>query len=154
MNVSLITRASAAGRAARHRHRGLQAVLLVLPLVACQSPSVATQPRPPGATGLQAEQQLLERIHAEIRGARCTQDTQCRTLPLGAKACGGPAQWLAWSVVDSRLERLQPLADELALRQRRRDSADGVVSTCSVVPDPGAACVAGHCVLGDRDRTR
>ena len=110
-------------------------------LAACQAQPQAA------SSGPAAEAALLQRIDAEIGSAACSSPAQCRTLAVGSKACGGPASWLAWSTGASQGERLQALAAELASRQQQRQAAEGMMSTCSVVPDPGARCEAGRCIL-------
>lgn len=125
----------------RRGRRGLWPALLLTTLVAaCQAQPSVADPRA-------AEAALLQRIQAEVGQAPCTSTAECRTLPIGSKACGGPAGWMAWSVTASRGDKLQAWAAELAQRQRQADMADGRMSTCSVVPDPGASCDAGRCVL-------
>jgi hypothetical protein len=132
-------------------HRaGLAALALVALLAtACQAQSVPGG-RAAGAGG-GAEAALRARLDAEIGDARCTEDAQCRTLAVGAKACGGPQGWVAWSTAVSRAEPLQALAAELAQRQKVRNEVAGAVSDCSVVPDPGARCVAQRCTLRSPD---
>src|SRR3990167_6884371 len=51
------------------------------------------RPLPPKSASASraGEAALLARIDAEVGGAPCSSSTQCRTLPIGAKACGGPA---------------------------------------------------------------
>ena len=123
------------------RPRHLGAALLGAWLVsACQAQPV----QPPGPA---VEAALAQRIAAEIGTAACTRDADCRTLPMGSKPCGGPAGWAAWSATASRGAPLQAMATELAALQQQRQAAEGMMSTCSVVPDPGARCDAGHCVL-------
>src|ERR1043166_7657501 len=36
-------------------------------------------------------------VQALIGDARCSADTQCATIGVGAKACGGPDAYVAWS---------------------------------------------------------
>ncbi len=115
---------------------------------------VACQAQPVVGTGLAAEAALLQRIRAEIGDAQCSSSAQCRTLGLGSKPCGGPAGWTAWSSSVSDGEQLKVWAQDLAKRQRSRAQADGVVSTCSILPDPGAVCIANRCVLASRNLAR
>lgn len=95
-----------------------------------------------------AEAALLASIEAEIGEAPCTADAQCHTLPIGARACGGPERWMAWSAAASRGERLTALSDKLSQLAQARNERIGLMSTCVVVPDPGAVCRAGRCVVG------
>jgi hypothetical protein len=97
-----------------------------------------------------AETRLLDQIKAEIGSAACTTDAQCRTLPVGAKACGGPAAWWPWSEAHANGQRLQDWAEKLDRLQRNRFEASGMLSNCQFVPDPGASCATGRCVLQDR----
>lgn len=99
------------------------------------------------ATGPAAEAALLTRITTAIGDAHCTADAQCRTLPLGEKACGGPASWLPWSAAMSQSAPLEAWAEQLAVLQRQRHARSGVMSDCRYVPDPGAVCQAQRCVL-------
>ena len=39
----------------------------------------------------------LSRIRALVGDASCTESGQCRTLPIGAVACGGPQDYLPYS---------------------------------------------------------
>ncbi len=93
-------------------------------------------------------------LQALIGDAACHDDTQCRTLPVGSLACGGPASYLPWSTLRSDESALKAAAAPLA--QRRPGSARGEVSICRVLPDPGARCVPragtalGTCRLRER----
>ena len=125
----------------RGRWAALGAGLLLM--TACQA-----QPGAASAT----EAALLARIRTEVGEARCSADSQCRTLAIGAKACGGPESWLAWSTATvpgaaGRAERLQAWSTELAAQQRQRQQASGMVSNCQYNADPGAVCQAQRCVL-------
>ncbi|MES2584593.1 MAG: hypothetical protein V4627_17845 [Pseudomonadota bacterium] len=120
---------------------GLLACAL-LGLAACQS-AATTSP-----AEVTTEATLQQQLNTAIGQAPCTADTQCRTIGVGAKACGGPVAWRPWSTQGStKAEALQGLADQLATLQRQRQAQSGMVSTCSYLPDPGAVCQAQRCVL-------
>ena len=112
----------------------------------CQS--AVPNPTPSTASGGETEAALQQQINTAIGQAPCTADAQCRTLGVGAKACGGPAAWRPWSTQGGiKAEALQSLADQLATLQRQRQAQSGMVSTCSYLSDPGAMCQAQRCVL-------
>lgn len=120
---------------------GLVACLL-WGLAACQSAATT------GTTGVPTEADLQQQINTVIGQAPCTADAQCRTIGVGANACGGPAAWRAWSTQNNpKSEALQSLVDQLAVLQRQRQAQSGMVSTCRYLPDPGAVCRAQRCVL-------
>jgi hypothetical protein len=88
---------------------------------------------------------LLVRIRNSIGSASCTQSTECKTVGVGARACGGPEGYLAYSTSVTPSAPLKSLAARHAARRRAAVSASGMVSTCNVIPDPGAACDQGLC---------
>lgn len=99
---------------------------------------------PPGAQ--EAESQRLSReLRALVGTAACTADSQCSSLAVGAKACGGPAGYLAWSSVGTDAARVKDLAARLTAAQQREIVAGGLRSNCAFVADPGAVCQAGRC---------
>lgn len=80
-------------------------------------------------------------VQSLIGDAACNDDSQCRTIGVGAKACGGPEAYLAWSTLSTTdAEALRRQADREAERRRAEGEKRGEMSTCSVVPDPGAYC--------------
>lgn len=107
----------------------------------------AQAPAGSAATAVQAQAALMARIRTEIGEARCERDAQCHTVAVGEKACGGPAQYLAWSGPEARGKKLAAWAAELATLQRQHAAASGMMSNCQFMPDPGAACVQQRCVL-------
>ncbi|MBV8034557.1 hypothetical protein [Roseateles sp.] len=119
---------------------------LLSPLLALSA--LASCAQTPPASPAEAESQRLGReLHALIGPAACSADLQCRTVAVGAKACGGPAGYVAWSTQSTDAPRLAELARRQAEAQRREIEASGMLSNCAMVVDPGAACVAGRCKL-------
>ena len=83
----------------------------------------------------------LAAVTALIGDAACDDSSQCRTVAIGAKACGGPEAYLAWST-----RRTDAKALEAAVAAQGRAQVQDVppgrrVSNCQFVADPGAACV-------------
>ncbi|RZS57918.1 hypothetical protein [Sphaerotilus mobilis] len=128
------------------RHGGLNGALaltLACVLGACASPPVL------GADHSAAA--LQQRIEQAIGSPSCQQDSDCRTLPIGQKSCGGPEAYLPWSVKTvtspARQQALADLARQHAQVREAEHRASGRMSTCNVLPDPGATCQARRCVL-------
>ncbi len=111
------------------------------PSLAIEVPAVA------GQTGAATEAELLGKIQSEIAGAPCDDNVQCRTMPMGTKACGGPEYWLPWSTLRGRADRLRAWRDELAGLQGPLVFSKGSNSNCLFVADPGALCQARQCVV-------
>jgi hypothetical protein len=97
--------------------------------------------RPSTPTGPVNTTSLMRDIATEIGDAACDTDSQCRTLGVGAKACGGPEGYVAWSSkVNDAGTRLKALAAAHSAERDRENERSGMRSNCSVTPDPGAVC--------------
>jgi hypothetical protein len=135
------------------------AILLLLACTACATRADApadqhAAPAPAaapvarvGAGATPAPSATLERIQVLVGKAECTSDSQCEVLPMGAKACGGPAGYLAFSNAKTNAAELQALAERYHGEQQASNQRSGMVSNCQVVPMPVAACRANTCQL-------
>ncbi|NHZ43512.1 hypothetical protein [Massilia aquatica] len=112
--------------------------------------SATATPAPKPVAARDTASSLGERITAEIGDAACDDASQCHTLPVGAKPCGGPAGFLPWSTKRSNGELLARLAAEQAAEERKQNEKGGMMSNCMMEQDPGATCSAGKCVLMQR----
>lgn len=114
----------------------------LLLLVGCASASARTDaPGDPATT--------LEKIHALVGNASCTDSSQCRSLPLGARACGGPQSYLAWSIRQTDGNALRALAERYKAERQAQIKQKGEMSDCRFLTDPGAVCQQGTCQLGE-----
>jgi hypothetical protein len=89
------------------------------------------------------------RLDQMLKSAQaCAGPDECRTVPVGGKACGGPTGYRAYSAKGADPQAVEALAreeHELAMAAAR-DS--GRVSNCMILADPGARCVQNTCVTG------
>lgn len=108
----------------------------------------APAPAPVRAAAPAATTDLLQQLRAEIGGAACDTAQQCKTIPVGHKACGGPETYLVWSSKASDGAKLRSLADAYGAKRKSENVASGMISNCMAVMDPGATCSAGRCVTG------
>ena len=126
--------------------------LLLILLLSCAGCS-AVDSIPPAATPALAAPaalpddaaSLLVQIRNTIGSASCSESVQCKTVGVGARACGGPEGYLAYSTSVTASAPLEALAARHAERRRSAASASGMVSACNVLPDPGAVCDQGLC---------
>jgi hypothetical protein len=119
-------------------------VLLLLACTACASgagPQGASRAAPAQASG------TLASIRQLIGNAACADSSQCHSLPVGARGCGGPEYYLAWSSQATDGEQLRSLGGRYKAERQRDNAASGRVSDCRFAVDPGAACQAGSCRL-------
>jgi hypothetical protein len=87
-------------------------------------------------------------VQALIGDAACDADAQCATVGVGAKACGGPSSYLAWSSLRTDGGELRAAAERHAAAQRKEIEAKAMMSNCAVTPDPGAYCDLGRAAAG------
>ena len=119
----------------------------LMSLVACAG-DVATPPPARSASPQSAQ------IDALIGSAACTQQIDCKSIGIGARACGGPQSFRAWSVTQTDAKALALAVSKHRLQQQREIERSGEMSTCQILPDPGARCMqpqpggAGRCELG------
>lgn len=126
-------------------------ILLILAgCAACTTIAAPQAPQAPQTRAAPAEgpSDTLGRIHALVGAASCSSDAQCHTLPLGARACGGPDSYLPWSSEKTSQAEIQALGERYKEERRAANKASGAISTCQFLMDPGAVCRAGTCQLG------
>lgn len=119
--------------------------LLLLACVTCVA-CAATASRPAKPTAAPAGA-TLGQIRALIGPATCTDQSQCHTLALGARPCGGPQAYLPWSSAHTDGAALAVLGARFRQEREAAIAASGELSTCQFLPDPGAVCRAGTCQL-------
>jgi hypothetical protein len=105
------------------------------------APPAAARPAPASAQG------MLQNIKAQIGDAACDSASQCRTMPLGHKSCGGPEGYIAYSTKSGNTAGLLELGTQYAAARKAENQDSGMVSNCMLVTDPGATCAANRCVL-------
>ncbi|USX15243.1 hypothetical protein NHH88_05440 [Oxalobacteraceae bacterium OTU3CAMAD1] len=121
------------------------ASLLMLAASACGSaPPASPAPGTPTANKTEA---LWKKIQATNADTSCDTQSQCHTIGFGSKACGGPERYMAWSSKNSDGAALKALIEQHAAARRADDEREQMMSTCSMVSDPGASCRAGQCTI-------
>jgi len=116
-------------------------------------PSLAAASETPAAPASGSAGGDLAAVDAQLdavigSASACSADTDCRSVAVGAKACGGPTGYRAYSNRSVSADSVEALAQrqrELAARQARESHR---VSPCFVQADPGARCQQNKCVTG------
>ncbi len=108
------------------------------------------QPTP--AAGDASAERMLAQIQAELGDAACDGPQQCHSIAVGAKPCGGPDGYLAWSSKRTDEKKLRSLIEQHALARKHENLRNNMASTCVFETNPGATCQAARCSLGPRGR--
>ena len=94
--------------------------------------------------------QLVQQYQAIVRQAQsvpCTDASEWRITPIGKKACGGPAAYIAYSSRIDTARFLQQVAAYTAASDRYNRNS-GMASDCMMVTEPQSVqCVNGQAVL-------
>jgi len=116
------------------RTAGLAAALCVA-LSACGGSSEVE------AATLGARIEALEaEIQLRIGPALCKADEDCRALPIGALACGGPSKFLPYSVVATDETALERVAEQHRRLSAEQVRAEGTVGPCMMLSPPLPRC--------------
>ena len=103
------------------------------------------------AASASSDEEALNAVHREIVSLigepRCANLVHCRVLGLGARPCGGPSEYLAFSSLTANREVLEAKAYEYDFLQEEVNRSKGAVGSCEVLPAPRATCVNGRCTL-------
>jgi hypothetical protein len=83
---------------------------------------------------------LLARVTTLIGDAECDNQSQCHVVGVGAKACGGPSGFLAWSEKNTDSGALRSAVEAQSRAQAEENKTSGLASDCMVTPMPAAAC--------------
>ncbi len=95
----------------------------------------------PGLPELRAEVMRL------IGDAACADVGQCRAIGFGAKPCGGPWQYLAYSTANTDSTALNAAVARYNAKEAAINRAEGRVSDCALVPPPKLVRGNGRCVI-------
>lgn len=114
--------------------RSLAIALLGLNCIACAVEPATTAASAPMSAS------LLVAVTTLIGDAECDNQGQCHALGIGAKACGGPNGYLAWSEKKTDPSALRTAVEAQVRAQMGENKTGGLISDCMVVPTPPAVC--------------
>ena len=92
------------------------------------------------AASASAAAEAQARVGSLIGDAACDSQSQCRTVGIGARPCGGPESWLAWSTRSTDARALQDAVQAQAQAAKEANRHSGLASDCQVRPEPTAVC--------------
>ncbi len=90
-------------------------------------------------------QQLRLAIDVAIGDPRANSVNQCRVIALGAKSCGGPSEYLVYSLEVTEDQTLRDLVGEYTRCEQDRNERLGTMSDCEFVKQPQLTIKDGRC---------
>ena len=116
---------------------GLGAVLLA---------ALVSMPASAGGGDPEAE---LARLRGEIQAlagnGRCDDVAQCRAIPIGKRDCGGREEYVVFSTMTAKADRLQAKALEYTRLHEEILRGKSGVGPCEIVLEPTLACIRQRC---------
>jgi hypothetical protein len=116
------------------------------------APDSTTRAAAPDSTTRAAPSSDVTRLEAEARALAkpggCEQASQCRTAPVGSKPCGGPRTYLVYCPRTTDEGALLRKLDELRRAEDARNRKEGMMSDCSLTPEPKVDVIGGSCRAG------
>ena len=88
---------------------------------------------------------LEDQAKALIKAEGCSSTEQCRTAPVGSRACGGPRYYLVYCSRTTDSAALFRKLDAIAAAEREFNTHYKVMSTCEFRMPPTVAFSGGSC---------
>ena len=126
-------------------------------MAACAPPAAPPPPGPPpsppaptataggGAADRAGILRLEQEARALVRADGCIDSGQCRSAPVGSKACGGPRFWLPYCPLTTDVPALMARLTALQAAEQQFNKTYGIISDCSYVTEPALSVVGGSC---------
>jgi hypothetical protein len=92
------------------------------------------------------QSRLKNDIDLEIGQAKCTQDSHCKALAIGANPCGGPEGYQVYSSLESDVAQLTQLAAQYKMVRKTLHAKTGTMGACVVIPEPAVQCENQQCI--------
>jgi hypothetical protein len=89
---------------------------------------------------------LERRLRALAIADGCDAAEQCKTAPVGERACGGPREYVVYCPLRTDEPALLATVDSLKRAEMSLNEATGAVSTCEYRIPPATAIEGGRCV--------
>ena len=89
---------------------------------------------------------LEDQAKAILKVSGCGSAAECRTAPVGSRACGGPRYYLVYCAKTTDSAALFRKLDAIAAAEREFNQRYGLVSTCEFRMPPNVALIAGSCL--------
>ena len=127
-----------------------------LVITACTQPPASTTPTngtgdqqtpPPPAENADWARilELESEAKALVKAAGCTSGDQCRTAPVGSRACGGPRYYLVYCSRSTDSVALFRKLAEIASAERAYNVKYQIGSTCEFRMPPTVGLTSGSC---------
>ncbi len=85
-------------------------------------------------------------LNALIANTQCDTSAQCKVMPVGSKACGGPSDYVVYSTKAANEGQVSSLAKQITALEKAYNTQNEMMSTCQHLTAPSTQCVENKCV--------
>jgi len=114
-----------------------------------QNPGNNTGVNPPAASSQDADWAAIEKLETEAKAiaktSGCATVSECRSAPVGSRACGGPRYYLPYCAKTTDSVALYRKLDEVAAAERAYNTKYQLASTCEMRMPPELTLAGGAC---------
>jgi len=115
--------------------------------------SLGAAPAHGGGTAGNSEAELAT-LRKEIQrlagNGRCNNVVQCRALPLGKRACGGPDEYVIFSSMTGKTDLLEAKVFEYTFLQEELLRGKPETGPCEFIVEPKLQCLQQRCRADER----
>ncbi len=108
---------------------------------------LSNQPVPDSKAEEAALRALKDQARAATKSSGCLKASDCKVLPMGSRACGGPSEFLVYCATTSDAAKLKQHAKAVTDAETAYNGRHGVASICAVLTPPPVSLKAGVCEL-------
>ena len=112
-------------------------------------PGANTGTNPPVAGTQESDWAAIEKLEGEAKAIAsaggCTASGECRTAPVGSRACGGPRYYITYCSKTTDSAALYRKLDQVANAEKAYNTKYKLASTCEFRMPPAVGIVAGAC---------
>ncbi len=90
-----------------------------------------------------------EQLNQLIDDPRCDNSSQCKVLPVGSRACGGPSSFIVYSTKTADTAEVEKLAKDITALEKRFNAVNDMMSICQHLTTPSTQCSNNTCVKID-----
>lgn len=113
------------------------------------SPTVNLPSRPVYVGDREWDRSIIDQMERDARRLAiadgCSDFNDCRAAPIGAKACGGPRDYIVYCAATTDTAALFRKLAELARAEREYNEKYGIMSTCELRTEPNVALAGQTC---------
>ncbi|MDO8500955.1 MAG: hypothetical protein Q7S20_03840 [Gemmatimonadaceae bacterium] len=120
--------------------------ILAAAMAAAAFSASCAKPAMPTETEWNAIEQLETQAKAIARVDGCASSGDCRSAPVGSRACGGPRYYIPWCAKTTDSAALYRKLAEVARAEQEYNRKHNTVSTCEFRTAPLVESVGGSCV--------